>query len=97
MVDIASPELPGSDSYQAYAWAVNGASRGTTGDGRLWQFMRDQVQKRGIQVLYETPAKELIQDAETKEIVGVLAERKVIKIAIKAKKAVVHRFDQRSV
>jgi 3-oxosteroid 1-dehydrogenase len=86
---IAFPELPGSDCYQAYAWAVNGASRGTTGDGLLWRFMRDQVQKRGIQVLYETPAKELIQEGGTKEIVGVMAERKGIRVAIKAKKAVV--------
>ena len=89
MADIAFPELPGSDCYQAYAWSIDGANRGTTGDGRLWQFMRDQVQKRGIQVLYETPAKELIQDAGTKEIVGLIAERKGIKVAIKAKKAVV--------
>ena len=86
---IAFPELPGSDCYQAYAWSVNGADRGTTGDGRLWQFMRDQVQKRGIQVLYETPAKELIQEGGTKEIVGVMAESKGVKLAVKAKKAVV--------
>ena len=87
--DIAFPELPGSDCYQAYAWAVNGANRGTTGDGLLWKFMRDQVEKRGIQILYETPAKELIQDGGTKEILGVIAERKSAKLAIKAKKAVV--------
>jgi len=86
---IAFPELPGSDCYQAYAWSVNGADRGTTGDGRLWQFMRDQVKKRGIQVLYETPAKELIQEGGTKEIVGVMAESKGVKFAVKAKKAVV--------
>ena len=86
---IAFPELPGSDCYQAYAWSVNGADRETTGDGRLWQFMRDQVQKRGIRVLYETPAKELIQDGGTKEVVGVMAESKGAKVAVKAKKAVV--------
>ena len=40
MADIAFPELPGSDCYQAYAWSIDGANRGTTGDGRLWQFMR---------------------------------------------------------
>ncbi len=86
MADIAFPELPGSDCYQAYAWSVDGASRGTTGDGRLWQFMRDQVQKRGIPVLYETPAKELIQDSGTKEIAGVMAEKKGSKSQLRPKR-----------
>ena len=86
MADVAFPELPGSDCYQAYAWSMNGARQGTTGDGRLWQFMRDQVQKRNIQVLYETPAKELIQDAGTREIVGVIAEKKAVKSQSKRRK-----------
>jgi 3-oxosteroid 1-dehydrogenase len=55
----------------------------------LWLFFRDQVQKRGIQVMYETPAQELIQRGDTKEIVGAYAQSKGAKIAIKAKKGVV--------
>jgi len=47
------------------------------------------VQDRGIKVLFDTPGKELIQDYETKRIVGVMAEHQDTTITIKAKKGVV--------
>jgi hypothetical protein len=51
--------------------------------------MQIQIEKRGIEVLFETPATELIQNAETREIIGVYATNKEKKIAIKARKGVV--------
>ena len=51
--------------------------------------MKIQLDKRGIEVLYLTPATGLIQDAETREIKGVDANSNGKKIAIKAKKGVV--------
>jgi succinate dehydrogenase/fumarate reductase flavoprotein subunit len=51
--------------------------------------MKIQLEKRGIEVLFETPATELIQDAETREIRGVYATSNGENIAIKAKKGVV--------
>jgi succinate dehydrogenase/fumarate reductase flavoprotein subunit len=51
--------------------------------------MKIQLDKRGIEALYSTPATELIQDAETREIKGVYATSNGKKIAIKAKKGVV--------
>ncbi|MFC1988341.1 FAD-binding protein [Chloroflexota bacterium] len=47
------------------------------------------VKDRGIEVLYSTPAKELVQNPNTKEILGVIAEQDGKTIAIKAKRGVV--------
>jgi hypothetical protein len=60
--------------------------------GRGIQFtasMRDQVNKRGIEVLYETPATRLIQDADTRAITGIHAVTDGEEMAIKAGKGVV--------
>jgi len=51
--------------------------------------MKVQLDKRGIEVLYSTPATGLIQDGETGEIKGLYAESSGRKIAVKAKKGVV--------
>ncbi|MBU1206700.1 MAG: FAD-binding protein [Proteobacteria bacterium] len=51
--------------------------------------LAQNVADRGIEVLYGTPAKELVQNPNTKEILGVIAERDGKEIAIKAKRAVV--------
>jgi succinate dehydrogenase/fumarate reductase flavoprotein subunit len=51
--------------------------------------MKAQLKKRGIEVLFETPASELIQDSETREIIGIYAINQEKKIAIKARKGVV--------
>lgn len=47
------------------------------------------VADRGIEVLYSTPAKELIQNPNTKEIWGVKAEQNGKEIVVKAKRALV--------
>jgi succinate dehydrogenase/fumarate reductase flavoprotein subunit len=51
--------------------------------------MKTQLEKRGIEILFETPAAELIQDPENREIIGVYAMHNMKKIAIKARKGVI--------
>ncbi len=73
--------FPGADSFGHVVirgWGI-----------KFLETMQTQLEKRGIEVLYETPATDLIQDAETREIRGVYASNNGKKIAIKAKKGVV--------
>jgi succinate dehydrogenase/fumarate reductase flavoprotein subunit len=53
------------------------------------QFLSRLVEKRGIKVMLQTPAKGLIQMPETGDVVGVKAEREGKEIHIKAAKGVV--------
>jgi succinate dehydrogenase/fumarate reductase flavoprotein subunit len=76
------PELAGSGCVRT--WGNNGA-----GEGKLWIPIREQVEKRGIQILYETPATELVQSRETDEIIGIKATSGGKSISIKARKGVV--------
>jgi succinate dehydrogenase/fumarate reductase flavoprotein subunit len=73
--------FPGADSFGHVV--INGW--GT----RFLATMQTQLEKRDIKVLYETPATELIQDVDNREIKGVYATRKGKNIAIKAKKGVI--------
>jgi len=50
---------------------VNG--KAALGNGLLYTFFRDLVSSRNINVMYSTPATSLIQNADTKEILGVAA------------------------
>ncbi|OGO25247.1 MAG: hypothetical protein A2144_10875, partial [Chloroflexi bacterium RBG_16_50_9] len=75
------PGFPGADSFGHVAV-----------QGRGPQFlasMQIQIDKRGINVLYDTPATDLIQDIKTREIIGVHATSHGKGIAVKAKKGVV--------
>ena len=56
---------------------------------RTWEAFWMNVKKRGIKVMFETPAVELIQDLETDEVLGVVAEQQGKRILIKARKAVI--------
>lgn len=58
------PELSGSSTVRTWS---NGAS------GTLWQALRNAVTSRKIDVLYQTPAVDLIQDPSTREVKGVIA------------------------
>jgi succinate dehydrogenase/fumarate reductase flavoprotein subunit len=80
------PELPGSGTVQCW---MSSNLAGTLSGGALWQPFRDAVSTRGINVLYETPGVELIQDPSTREIKGVVAKKGGQRINIKAKRAVV--------
>jgi succinate dehydrogenase/fumarate reductase flavoprotein subunit len=75
------PELPGSDCVRT--WSNDGA-----GNGTLWIPLREQVEKRKIEVMYETPAKALIQ-THSKEIAGIRAEVAGKPYTIKANKGVI--------
>jgi len=75
------PKFPGGDSFGHVVikgWGI-----------RFLHTMKKQLDKRSIEILYATPAVELIQDGETGEITGVYAEGNGKKMAIKAKKGVV--------
>lgn len=74
------PSAPGSSYYHTFAIALpgapvqgNGYPVAQMGDARLWQLLRDNVSSRNINVLYQTPATDLIQNGDTKEILGVKA------------------------
>ena len=75
------PEFPGA-----------GATRHVHNPRGGWGWfgcLASNVQDRGIEVLHSTPAKELVQNPITREILGVIAEHEGKEIAIKAKKGVV--------
>lgn len=55
----------------------------------LCDALAEQAEARGVRVLYNTTAKELIQHSKTKEIIGVIAEQDGKEIIVKAKKAVI--------
>jgi succinate dehydrogenase/fumarate reductase flavoprotein subunit len=75
------PELPGAACVRT--WGNNGSS-----DGKLYLPLRDQVEKRNVEVMYEAPAKMLIQ-AANKEIAGIRAEVAGKPYYIKANKGVI--------
>ncbi len=75
--------LPGSDTIDKYR--IRGKKRG--GDMLFDQYRYAVEEVRGIEVMYETPALELIRRGE--EVVGVVAFREGKKINIKARRAVV--------
>lgn len=60
------------------------------GDGPVqFKILMENIEKRGIPVLYAHRGTELIQNPETKEILGVIAENGGEEVCIKALKAVV--------
>ncbi|MFC2000929.1 FAD-dependent oxidoreductase [Chloroflexota bacterium] len=77
------PDLPGSDCVGTYHLGDQ------LGHELLWKLLKASVDKRQIEVLYATPGKELIENCQTKEILGVRAEREGHEVSIKAKRAVV--------
>ncbi|MFH1775850.1 MAG: FAD-dependent oxidoreductase [Chloroflexota bacterium] len=77
------PDLPGAECVHSYR---NGAM---IGNSSLWLLLKEATEKRGIRILYGTAAKRLVQDPNTKEILGVKAEQAAGDVTIKARKAVV--------
>ena len=62
----------------------------TEGFGQVWfKVLDDHVQKRGIQILFDCPGKELIQDPWTKAIIGIKAESGGRQKNIRANKGVI--------
>ncbi len=99
---INSLILDGGDKYPEPTWGTGeykaelpgGQTIGTStvpgGGPRLFQILMQNVVKRAdkIQVMYETPGKRLIQDPNTREVLGVVATQGGKEITIKAKRAV---------
>lgn len=80
---IEFPELPGADcTHKFHHGDVLGYSN-------TWKFFESAVKRRPIEILYEAPGRELIQDGITKEILGVRAEQRGKPLHVKARKAVV--------
>lgn len=55
----------------------------------IWKSFKAQLDRRPVRVMYETPIVDLVQDKDTLEVFGVIAEHKGKRIAIKARKGVV--------
>ena len=82
-VGIEYPELPGSGSTHKFHHGD------ILGYSETWKFFDKAVQERPIEILYETPGKELIQNDITKEIIGVKAIRDGKPYYVKATKGVI--------
>ncbi len=82
------PHFPGADKIATEPgyYTVGGKY---SGPGSNWYFLEDYILSRpGIKKMFETPAKRLVQDPMTREILGVVAENGGKEIFIKAKRAV---------
>jgi FAD binding domain-containing protein len=82
-VGIEFPDLPGADCDHKFHDCP------TYGYSYTWKLFERLVKERPIPILYETPARELIQHDVTKEILGVRAQRGEKLIYVKARRAVV--------
>jgi len=85
--DPEFPLLPGGPSAVIQVMVLNGVPQ--LGNGHLWQLYRDAVSSRNINIMYNTPATELIQNGDTGEILGVTAVGSSGTVNIQANKAVV--------
>jgi len=81
------PHFPGADAIATEpGWYRVGGDY--SGPGGNWYFLEDKILERGIEKLFESPAKKLVQDPMTKEILGVVAENGGKDVYIKAKRGV---------
>lgn len=82
-VGIEFPDLPGADCVHKFHDGP------TYGYSYTWKLFERLVKQRPIRVLYEAPARALIQHDVTKEILGVRARQGDRTIAVKARRGVV--------
>lgn len=81
--------LSGGD-YREFPGADGIGTAIMTGWGMAWyNVIEKQIKDRGIEILFNTPAKELIQDCATKEILGVRVNSEGNDMFIKAKNGVI--------
>jgi succinate dehydrogenase/fumarate reductase flavoprotein subunit len=81
------PNYPGVEHTES-RWVAGEIGKEGRVAAPLWKLLVDNVERRGIEVMTSTPAKELITN-EKGEVIGVVAEREGRVISIKAKRAVV--------
>ena len=82
-VGIEFPDLPGSDCVHKFH---DGPKYGYS---LTWKRFQSLVKERPIQVCYETPGRNLIQNGMTGEILGITAHQKGKTINVKARKGIV--------
>ncbi|MFC1958473.1 FAD-dependent oxidoreductase [Chloroflexota bacterium] len=82
---VVFPHVAGADGIGG-RWRVKGS--GKHGGANLWAFLSQNVEKRGIEVLFNTAAKQLIRN-EHKEVIGLLAHGPTGEIRVKSRRAVV--------
>ena len=80
---IEFPDLAGAECVHKFH---NGD---VLGYSKTWEFFASAVKRRPIEILYGSPARELIQNAATGEILGVRAESRGRTLNVKARRAVV--------
>ena len=82
-VGIEFPDLPGADCVHKFHDGP------TYGYSYTWRLFERLVKQRPIEILYETPAKQLIRDGVGGEILGVRAQSRNGATSVKARRAVV--------
>ncbi len=87
-------KAPGAEGIKGYEIGASGPA--------IYNTVAGHVEEAGVEIMYNTPAKKLIQNWKTKEILGLVAESKGRAIFIRARKAVVlacggFEFDERMV
>lgn len=80
------PHLPGAYGMGG-RWQVK-SETGSSGGGSVWGVLARNSEERKIEILYNTPSKQLIRD-ENNEIIGVVADGPDGEIRVKAKRAVI--------
>lgn len=80
---IEFPELPGSQCAHKFHDGP------TYGYSFTWKRFESLVKERPIPILFETPARALVQNGETGDIIGVRADQHGKEITVKARRAVV--------
>ncbi len=78
------PELEGSEAYGGYLGV-----EGEMGGGRLYGVLAAAVRSKGADVRLDTPGRELVQDKQTGEILGVVAGREGETLRVRARRGVV--------
>jgi succinate dehydrogenase/fumarate reductase flavoprotein subunit len=81
--------LPGAGNNRIYAIVPKDGNPRMGSGNELYLAHKSCLQNRKIEILYETPATELIQNPVDKSIQGVVAEQKGKKIFVRARRAVV--------
>jgi succinate dehydrogenase/fumarate reductase flavoprotein subunit len=78
------PELPGSEAHGGFRHLGP-----TWGNSHLWKFLTAKVHELAIEVLLDTPGLELIQDPESRQVLGLVAEAAGKPLRIRARRGVV--------
>jgi succinate dehydrogenase/fumarate reductase flavoprotein subunit len=81
--------FPGAEVLASICITPPGVTASNQGGAAFWAWANENLPERGVEVLFDTPATGLVQNPETKEILGVLAESQGTTISVKANRGVV--------